>query len=262
MSAACDIYVLIHNRREFTEAMLERLGERTNWNRVRKLVLVDDRSTDGADRAAEVFIEGLGRGELRRIKGRTVTKALYRATRPEERDRAPYFVKLDNDFLLAHDWLDEVLGCAERQPEFDVIGFPTPSGDDVAVLADRSHAITRHVVDHLMPGGIFLMRSDAYFDVIGRTGASPFRRNKPYTRNSLSAIFETLGREGRLRVGRVAPALAGVPLDRLVDPSYGAVELFADDLPFTLDEIRELTEHYYRSGTSRKTYQRPSTGAR
>jgi GT2 family glycosyltransferase len=42
-----DLIFLSHNRREFTEACLQNLIRNTNWDRVNRLILYDDNSTDG-----------------------------------------------------------------------------------------------------------------------------------------------------------------------------------------------------------------------
>lgn len=67
--ADVDIFMLIKDRKEFTDLTLKFLFAFTDFSLVNRLVLVNDNSTDGADEVCRSWINKMGLGEVVNVRG-------------------------------------------------------------------------------------------------------------------------------------------------------------------------------------------------
>lgn len=152
----CDIVYLAWNRERFTRTTLRLLRENTDWGRVRRLVLYDDGSTDGArkllDQAARdwpvpVRVIHLG------CRSPVETMRHYLADDP-----ADLFAKVDNDIAVPPGWLDALLSVMERSPWLELLGME--AGQTVMPPAGWEGRYSYTTCSHI--GGVGLMRTSAF----------------------------------------------------------------------------------------------------
>jgi len=114
-----DLLFLAYNRLEFTQESFRTLLANTNWERVRKLYLIDDGSTDGTKEF------------LRETRAPTVNEFVELRTGSPiaaklefwKRASADFCVALDNDVMCPPGWLDECMKPFETHGDLDVLGI-------------------------------------------------------------------------------------------------------------------------------------------
>lgn len=129
-----DLLYVSFNRLRFTVESFGALMENTSWGEVEKLYVVDDGSTDstadflrGAIEVVPTEVEFMSD----RFGGPVAAMNLYL-----ERGKSDVFAKIDNDFIVPPDWLDEMLNVWETA-DLDVLGTEPFIGLDEE--AERSY---------------------------------------------------------------------------------------------------------------------------
>jgi glycosyltransferase involved in cell wall biosynthesis len=248
-----DIFLLVKNRREFTDLALSHLYEFTDFSRVHRFVLVDDESSDGAAEICRDWIRRTGRGEIVRVKGGSVSNALFLGTHRFLNDPVRWVVKLDNDFIVSEDWLTKVLVQAESRHPYDVIGFTTvneffPSSPE-EIWAERAPEDYR-LVPVPYTGGNFLMKWET-FKRFRHLGVVPNPKN--YIVGSLSEIHRALTEHGLMKVALIAPHLPVFKLDKIVAAAYGPYGFF-ERRGIDRAWVEERIEEYFLAGMCRKRF--------
>lgn len=161
-----DVLFLAKNRLKMTRQSLTALLKNTNWELVHALSLWDDGSTDGTAEllaeAAELLCQGpFGIWSRRTNIGTPISIAYQHAQDSGTR----YVVKIDNDAMMAPDWLNTAVHLMERAPELEVLGLEDP----VLLSIDRlkpSHGpnIPRRCKCVPWVGGLYLARRSVYED--------------------------------------------------------------------------------------------------
>jgi glycosyltransferase involved in cell wall biosynthesis len=144
-----DLLYVAHNRREFTIATFTSLVAHTNWERVRRLHVLDDDSTDGTweflTAAVSDFYAQTGRDVdcVREPFGGPVA-AMNHALDNLATDT---LCKVDNDFLVCPGWLDALLSVLDADDRLDVLGLEAGFGDGLApVVAPRGFKDAGHLI--------------------------------------------------------------------------------------------------------------------
>ncbi len=131
--------------------------ENTDWTHVNQLVVYDDGSTDGT---WEYLQEAVNRVPVPTILEQTKYRSPVALTNKFVRTTdGDWFVKLDNDVMLPPNWLPEMLGVLERNPDIELLGMeagmggrPDPEGwDGVYYFEPSSHI-----------GGVGLMKTTKF----------------------------------------------------------------------------------------------------
>jgi len=151
-----DVLYLSHNRREFTELTFSKLVENTNWDRVDRLIVYDDSSTDGA---LEEITSRIGavpvKYEIREHDFGSPVAVMndYIASTDAER-----FAKIDNDLVVPPAWLDHMVGVMDRDKNLVLLGMESPFMGPPNLDWDGAYTWTpwKHI------GGVGLMRTDFF----------------------------------------------------------------------------------------------------
>jgi glycosyltransferase involved in cell wall biosynthesis len=114
-----DILFLAFNRLEFTRETLAAMVRNTDWDRVRRIVVYDDGSTDGTREHLQEFDYPVD-VEIRHSKLGSPVAIMneYLGNRP-----ADVFAKIDNDTVLPPGWLTECLNVMNAHAELDLLGI-------------------------------------------------------------------------------------------------------------------------------------------
>lgn len=121
-----DLLFTTHNRREFTVASFAALLDNTNWDLVRRLLVVDDQSKDGT---LDYMIESLHQVPVsavlvsRRVGGPAIAMNIA-----VDRGDSPVLAKIDNDVIVCPGWLDEMLRVLQQHDEIDALGMEPGHG--------------------------------------------------------------------------------------------------------------------------------------
>jgi hypothetical protein len=189
-----DLIFLSHNRREFTEACLQNLIRNTNWERVNRLILYDDNSTDGT----RELVAGMkypimphfriGKfGSPVQVMNEFLTER--RGTDPQ------IFAKIDSDTMVPSGWLDECLAVMSDEPQLDFLGIEAFNPVVEKHEGHRSYTQARFI------GGIGLMRPAAFTSLPWPNGRFGFT--------------EWQERNSESKKGWIAPSLPVFLLDHL-----------------------------------------------
>jgi hypothetical protein len=152
-----DVLYLAWNRLQFTKTSFELLLENTNWDLVDRLIVYDDRSTDGTrkylDKAVyrapvDVTLSMLG------FRSPVRTMLHYLASPPAAR----FFAKIDNDIAVPPGWLDALNSVMATNDDLDLIGMQIGFGGDPQAGWDGTYGYVP--APHI--GGVGLMRTSAF----------------------------------------------------------------------------------------------------
>lgn len=130
-----DLVFTTHNRREFTIESFAALIQNTTWDLVRRLIIVDDRSTDGT---LQYLKETLNMVPVNAVllSGRMGGPAVSMNVAIMRGD-APVLAKIDNDVIVCPGWLDTMLDVLNRHDdEIDALGMEPGFGARVVPIGE------------------------------------------------------------------------------------------------------------------------------
>lgn len=153
MSEGVEILYLAWNRREYTALTWEKLVLNTNWSLVTNVTVYDDGSSDGTLEFLREHIADCPVHTELRISNLRSPPAIMNHFLATE--RAPLFVKLDNDIAVPPKWLDRLYGVMQANP--DVVLLGAEAGQ--TVLPERKSVYGFQEASHI--GGIGMMRTRA-----------------------------------------------------------------------------------------------------
>lgn len=147
-----DVIFLSWNRKAFTELTFGKLLANTDWDLVRRLVVYDDRSTDGTrelldrmrkDSPVEHRLVYLGYGSPPRTMNHHFAGT-----------DAEYVAKIDSDIALGPGWLTDAHAVIDAAPELDLLGLAS------GWTGVKDGPLGWEPASHI--GGVGLMRSSAF----------------------------------------------------------------------------------------------------
>lgn len=121
-----DVLFTCWNRREFAQFSLGMLIRNTDWSLVRRLVIIDDGSTDGTrewlrDITAGQLVPCATRYiETDRLGGAPAIMNLYVF---DHSAGAHAFAKVDSDIVMPEGWLNRAVNVLEQHAELDLLGL-------------------------------------------------------------------------------------------------------------------------------------------
>lgn len=126
-----DILFPTFNRLEFTRQALAALAANTNWSLVRRLVMVDDGSTDGTWNSMESFALRFPAVNIsfwdRMPANRYGSPAAIMNAFVRESDPPDCFAKIDSDVIVPPGYLDRCASIMQAHPELDLLGIEPPA---------------------------------------------------------------------------------------------------------------------------------------
>lgn len=116
-----DILYLAWNRLKYTEASFQALLENTDWSLVRRLVVIDDASTDGTREYLDAAITACPADYSLTMLGygSPVRSMLHYL----DEDPADVFAKIDNDVAVPPGWLNTMTGVLAEHPRLELLGM-------------------------------------------------------------------------------------------------------------------------------------------
>ena len=156
-----DILFVSHNRRKFTEASLTALADNTDWDLVRRIVLMDDASIDGTKFAVQAHADHWAAAEVVDVTFRSepLGGPVAAMSAYLDDDPADQFVKIDSDVIVPPGWLNVLAETARRNDTVDVLGFELGFGKHG--IADCNGTRRRaQKASHV--GGVGLIRSKVF----------------------------------------------------------------------------------------------------
>jgi glycosyltransferase involved in cell wall biosynthesis len=257
-----NVFFLVHNRMEYTRLALKHLYRFTNFDLVNRLVFVDDNSTDGAEKVCEDYLGATGKEEIVHIQAGTVTGALYHGsahtTLLEQDEGVEYMVKLDNDLILAEEWLDKVCYLLQQNRWFDVVGFLCPGEffpGPPELVWKKCPYYAHYIRTVPYTGGNFIMRWPLFIEQredFLHLAAGVGNRHEDYSVGSICSYQERLSREEKLRIGAIHPHLPVFKLDKCLHPRWEVYE-FYKKRGINRQHCWDLVEVYRQKGYSRKS---------
>lgn len=146
-----DILFLCHNRLAFTQASLAAMIANTAWDKVSRLIIYDDNSTDGTPE----YLSSLSfpvDAEIRETEFGSPVAIMNDYLRDKP---SAMFAKVDNDTMLPPYWLTECLKVMSANPTLDLLGIEAMNKVKAGEV-DRGYTDARYI------GGIGLMRSHCF----------------------------------------------------------------------------------------------------
>lgn len=134
---AVDLLFTVHNRRDFTIASFGALVANTNWDRVTKMLITDDLSTDGT---SEWLLENAERVPVElQIERRQFAGPVPAMNYAVDHASAPIIAKIDNDVIVCPRWLDVMLEAMGDEPTVDCLGMEPGfagvyPGDELSIM--------------------------------------------------------------------------------------------------------------------------------
>lgn len=168
-----DVLFVAYNRLAYTRESFDALIAYTNWAKVARLYVSDDGSTDGTwEWLSEAFtrvpvpvVARLGpsaqRGpvaamnwylddpsvvpcETCKLSGVLDGEPCWRCQGTLQA-KVEMFAKVDNDMVVCHDWLDEMLNVTSRNPHIDILGMEPMIGPPMPGRERRGFEEARHI---------------------------------------------------------------------------------------------------------------------
>lgn len=190
-----DVVYLIANRREFTRLSFDMLVRNTNWERVDRLIVYDDFSTDGAREEVDARLPEVPvPTEVRDHNLHSPVAVMNDYVSLSDSER---FAKIDNDVVLPPRWLDDFLSVMEAKNPPELLGTESPFMGPPA--QDWDGVYTWHDWKHI--GGVGIMQTDFF----RRTGPIAAKGHHGFTQHQWMH---------RPRRGWINPDLAACLLDR------------------------------------------------
>jgi len=190
-----DIVFPVWNRVEFTQFAWQCLLDNTDWSLVRKLVVYDDGSEDGADKWIEKARKKCPvESEYRYLGLRSPVETMNNYINTSDAD---VFAKIDNDITVPPGWLEAMLEALASAPGVELLGMEAGRAPTVDPTA-RPYWVTE--ASHI--GGVGLMLVDS------------FKRRTRMTGNGRFGFTEWQ-HEFMPRRGWITPDLPVVALDRI-----------------------------------------------
>lgn len=235
-----DIFMLVHNRREFTEIALEHLYRNTNFDLVNRLVFVDDMSVDGAAEACQERCDRHGIGEVCHVQGGSVTNALHYGVKPYLADDIKYLVKLDNDIVVCPRWLDIMFKVIEDNEDCERCAMALAHRWQ-HVRATKKYRAIPH-----MGCGNFIMRWEKYKRVhpLGVT-----KDPETYMAWSLGRIWRRLYEANLVSFCKVAPRM---PIHQIGE--MPVKKRYLEHLMLDRDWVISKVNEYHKKGWVRRYY--------
>lgn len=227
-----EILFLTHNRREYAERAWAAMLRNTDWSKVDKLWLFDDRSGQDTKDLLYSWMRATPRQVTVEIVfgcwNSPVTAMADFFHRANERGRSLYVAKIDSDVMLPPGWLGDCLDVLEAQPEINLLGIEAriDSGYPFAPTGTPRRAEPADWI-----GGIGVFRRSAFVDceLPTRDQLAPAGSRKFYGWQSWQTRFPD-----RARAAWLNPAMQVFLLDRL-----------------PLEPWRTLGQQYVRRGWQR-----------
>lgn len=154
-----DVLMATWNRLEFVRFSLGMLRRHTNWSMVRRLVIIDDGSTDGTREWLREVTADLGVScavsyrETNRLGGAPAIMNHYMA---EYSTGAQRVAKIDSDIAMPPRWLEDAALIMDGNPNLELLGLAAGWTGQEGV--DPTYKPTLHI------GGVGLLRVDSFSD--------------------------------------------------------------------------------------------------
>ena len=247
-----NIFMLVKNRKEFTDLSLKFLFRFTDFNLVNKLIIINDSSDNETINSCLLHIRKAGTGEIVNVNGGSVTNALFFGTKQYLQDEVKYMVKLDNDMIVSENWLNILYTQAEKNYNYyDIFGFTTVNEFFKSTFSEIWSKMPPEEYS-LRPvpytGGNFLMKWEVFkrYRNIG-----VIKNPSHYICGSLSEVHKLLGEKNLVKIAIVYPHLPVFKLDKVADKEYDEYKFF-DKRKIDKKMIYRLIEKYYHEGLCRK----------
>lgn len=147
-----DIMFLAWNRKAFTIESFQTMLANTEWERVGRLYVYDDGSSDGTREWLELQTAPVPI-ELQLTRFGSPVSAFADFV---SRATAPAIVKVDNDVILPPGWLSESLGVLARNPQLSILGIEAMFDPSEPVVGQRGFTPASQI------GGIGLFRRNIF----------------------------------------------------------------------------------------------------
>lgn len=147
-----DLLYTAHNRLRFTQESMAALISNTNWELVNRVLILDDRSSDGTTQFLEQIVRAIPvRAQMiSGAFGGPVAAMSFAAGELE----AEVMAKIDNDVVVCPYWLDHMLTVMLSTDKVDALGMEPGFGDPYrSLFQDRRWERARWI------GGVGLIRT-------------------------------------------------------------------------------------------------------
>lgn len=115
--ARADVIICVHNALDDVKLCLESVV--THTGEPYSVILVDDGSADETRRYLAHFARSTGATLIRNEQAKGYTFAANQGLR---RSKGDYVVLLNSDTIVAPEWLDRMIACAESEPRLGLVG--------------------------------------------------------------------------------------------------------------------------------------------
>jgi glycosyltransferase involved in cell wall biosynthesis len=182
--SSLDVLFFSWNRLAFTEQTFELLLQNTAWERVRRLLVYDDGSTDGTREYLEAALTRAPIASHFAYVGFGSPVASMNVYLDD--DPADAFAKVDNDIAVPPGWLDAMVGVLDGHPELELLGMEAGQTELAGRDGKPWDGVYRYRdCSHI--GGVGLMRSSAFLTrprpvAKGRFGFTEWQHDENPTR--------------------------------------------------------------------------------